>query len=243
MTLQIRMLLMVTCLLFVAVFATAAALTWSARQSLLGMKEFDGVLIAELLARSAKFADENAQEAEDAIGDQMVVEATLAAHLVAAAEAGGASPEAINARLRDISQRTALSEFWITDEHGHAYLRSNPDVDFTFSPDAAAQPQAHVFWSLLTGEQSAVVQESRKREIDDQVFKYAGVAGVDKPRIVQVGYPARFLKHLREEVGLPDLVDMLHNSDPAWVAPSPPRVGHEASRRLTRPPMARVRSV
>ena len=31
---------------------------------------------------------------------------------------------------------------------------------------------------------------ARKREIDNRVFKYVGVAGVDKPRIVQVGVSA-----------------------------------------------------
>ena len=208
-TLQARTLLMVTGLLAVAVVVTATALTFNARQVLLSQKQFDGQLIAELLARSVKFADETANDVDDAIGQQMIVEAALAAHLVAAAEAGGASPEAINARLRDITRRTVLSEFWITDEEGHAYLRSNPDIDFTFSPDPRIQPQAHAFWGLLTGERPAVVQEIRKREVDDQIFKYAGVTGVDKPRIVQVGFAAPFLERLRREVGLSDLVDEL----------------------------------
>ncbi len=38
-----------------------------------------------------------------------------------------------------------------------------------------------------------MIQEARKREIDDRVFKYVGVAGVDKPRIVQVGVSADHL--------------------------------------------------
>src|SRR5262245_51752823 len=35
---------------------------------------------------------------------------------------------------------------------------------------------------------NVVVQESRKGEIDDLVYKYVGVSGVDSPRIVDVGY-------------------------------------------------------
>ena len=42
----------------------------------------------------------------------------------------------------------------------------------------------------LDGGKKVVIQDARKREIDNKVFKYVGVAGVDKPRIVQVGVAA-----------------------------------------------------
>jgi hypothetical protein len=35
-----------------------------------------------------------------------------------------------------------------------------------------------------------VIQSARKREIDNKIFKFVGVAGVDKPCIVQVGVSA-----------------------------------------------------
>jgi len=38
-----------------------------------------------------------------------------------------------------------------------------------------------------------VVQPAQKREIDNRVFKYVDVAGIDKPRIVQVGVSAEHL--------------------------------------------------
>jgi serine phosphatase RsbU (regulator of sigma subunit) len=82
-------------------------------------------------------------------------------------------------------------------------------IDFTFSPDPKQQPQAHVFWPLLTGKVRTVVQEARRREVDTEVFKYAGVAGVDRPRIVQVGYHAGLLQQLRRRMGLTRLVDQL----------------------------------
>jgi hypothetical protein len=125
----------------------------------------------------------------DAIARHMVGEALLAANLTATAEKAGMPPAQINAVLKDIAQRSGINEFWITDSSGHAYL-TNTGKDFTFSPDPAKQPQASVFWPLLEGKQRVVIQEARKREIDDQVFKYVGVAGVDKPRIVQVGVSA-----------------------------------------------------
>lgn len=95
----------------------------------------------------------------------------------------------INAALKDITAKSAIEEFWITDSTGHAYL-TNAEVDFTFSRDPAKQPQASAFWPLIDGSKKIVIQDARKREIDDKVFKYVGVAGIDKPRIVQVGVSA-----------------------------------------------------
>src|SRR4029078_5576963 len=133
-----------------------------------------------------------AADCEDATAQHMVGEALLAAHLVAATEKAGMRPSEINAILASIAAKSAIQEFWITDSSGHAYL-TNTGVDFTFSPDPAKQPQASAFWPLLGGRQKIVVQAPRKREINDKVFKYVGVAGVDKPRIVQVGVSAKNL--------------------------------------------------
>jgi sensor histidine kinase regulating citrate/malate metabolism len=67
---------------------------------------------------------------EDAIGDQMIVQARIVAHLVAIAEEGrdaGLSPAEINRHLVEIarfakSQRGYDYEFWITDPKGKVYL-------------------------------------------------------------------------------------------------------------------------
>ncbi|HEV8071482.1 MAG TPA: response regulator [Planctomycetaceae bacterium] len=134
---------------------------------------------------------------EDAIGDQMVMQARIAAHLVAIAEQKrnqGMTPEEINQHLREIvnfakEQRNFDYEFWITDSAGHAYLRTQPN-DFTFQAD---QPQAGEFLPLLAGRpdhRETYVQEARQREIDPAVYKYVGVSGADKSRIVQIGYRA-----------------------------------------------------
>jgi hypothetical protein len=122
----------------------------------------------------------------------MTGQAMLAAQFVAIAEKAGMTPAQVNAVLKSVAENSAIEEFWITDSAGHAYL-TNTGVDFTFSPDPARQPQGSAFWVLLDGRQKVVVQEARKREIDDRVFKYVGVAGVDKPRIVQVGVSAKNL--------------------------------------------------
>jgi sigma-B regulation protein RsbU (phosphoserine phosphatase) len=200
---------MVTLLLVLAVFATAGVVGWNSRAALLAESEAQGLVVARLLARSAAFGAQVTSDVETAIGEQMIVEATMAAHLVALGEAAGVGATEINRRLKQIADDTVLDEIWITDESGHAYLRNITEVDFTFSPDRERQPQAHAFWPLLTGKNKAVVQDARQREIDTQVFKYAGVAGVDKPRIVQVGFHATMLRQLQQQMGLTRLVNQL----------------------------------
>ena len=130
-----------------------------------------------------------AAECETAIAGHMVGQALLAAHFVALAEKAGMAPSEINAILKDVAEKSAKQEFWITDSKGHAYL-TNTGVDFTFSPDSSKQPQASAFWSLIKNSKGIVIQGARKREIDNKIFKYVGVGGVDKPRIVQVGVGA-----------------------------------------------------
>jgi len=201
--------LIVTSLLAAAVLATAGVLGWNSRRALLADTEAEGLVIVRLLARSAAFGARVMTDVEAAIGEQMVIEATMAAHLVALGEAAKVSPQEINRRLKQIADDTGLDEIWITDDKGHAYLRNISEIDFTFSPDPKKQPQAHVFWPLLTGKTQSVVQEARQREVDTQVFKYVGVTGVDKPRIVQVGYNAAFLQQLRQRMGLTRLVNQL----------------------------------
>ena len=210
MKLQTKIFLSIIGLLLITVIATAFVTTRGATQAMLAQMEEDGITIAQLLARSGNFAVRVPEQVEDVIGEQMVVEARIAAHLVAVAEGqAGMSPEEINAILQDITDHTVLDEFWITDETAHAYLRNELDIDFTFSPDPAEQPQAHVFYPLLSQEDGIVIQEARQREVDPKVFKYVGVSGIDKPRIVQVGYLATFLEELSQDMNVQRLLDEL----------------------------------
>src|SRR5262245_57953920 len=193
MSLKQRLALMVVSLLVVSLCLTWAALTWIAHRSLLEQLQRDGVLLARQIARVIEYTERVPDDVEEAIGQQMIVEARLTAHVVAVAERAGLKPAEITAILRDITEHTVLNEIWVSDEKGHAYLRNKTDIDFTFHPDPRVQPQASAFWQLLTREKEVVVQAAQKREVDDKWFKYAGVAGLDKPRIVEVGYQADYL--------------------------------------------------
>ena len=85
-----------------------------------------------------------AADCEEVFAKYMVGQAMLAANYVAAAEKAGLKPAEINTALKNISAKSAIEEFWIIDSKGHAYL-TNTGIDFTFSPDAAKQPQASAF--------------------------------------------------------------------------------------------------
>ena len=207
MTLQARLSLLVTLLLLFAVAATAIPLTLNSRASTLDQTRQEAERLAGVVARSAAYSDRAWRDVEDAIGKQMVVQAAITAEWIAAAERAGTPPEEINDRLRSVTRRTTLDEFWVTDPSGHAYLHSVPGIDFTFSPDPREQRQASAFWPLLGGDRKVVIQRAQRREVDDRVFKYVGVSGVDEPRIVQVGYEATYLADLRRQVGLVRLVD------------------------------------
>lgn len=202
MSLRNRALFFITLLLTGAVLVTTAFLATNARQSMLDEQRADGEVFARMLARAAYIVASMPTEMENAIADQMVTEATIAAHFVSAAEQAGWSPNEINTHLKEIVSSTVLSEFWITDEKGHAYLRTADDIDFTFSPDPVENPQSYIFYELLTGPRKTVIQPAARRDYDGKIFKYVGVAGVDKPRIVQVGYEANALNIVRQRVSM-----------------------------------------
>ena len=143
---------------------------------------------------------------EELLGDQMIAQAALAAHLVDVAEnRAHMSPEEINERLRDIADSTVLDEFWITDEKGHAYLRNVEEIDFTFPSVPTERNQAWEFWRLLDQEGGQFVQKAMAREYDLKVFKYAGVSGIDKKRIVQVGFNTDSLSKFKAGMTMEDL--------------------------------------
>jgi len=209
MRLQKKFLLSIISLLVIAATAISIFTIRGTTQSMLAQTEYDGKAISRVLAQSGSFAGRVPGQVENALGEQMVVEARITANMVAIAEGrAGMSAEEINAILTDITDSTVLDEFWITDEKGRAYL-TNTDVDFTFDPNPTEQPQAYVFYQLLGQKNGEVKQEATQREIDNRFFKYVGVSGVDNSRIVQVGYEANFLDELSKDVNIQKLVDEL----------------------------------
>ncbi len=127
----------------------------------------------------------------------MIAQAALTAHLVDIAEnRANMSPEEIRARPETIAEHTVIDEFRITDEKGRAYLHYGGQADFTFPSVQTWRDQAHEFWALLGMERGKIVQRAMPLRLDGKDFKYAAVSGIDRPRIVQVGYRAGSLTEL-----------------------------------------------
>ncbi len=129
----------------------------------------------------------SARAMDDAVSKHMVAEATLTAHFIAAALKAGMSKAEINAVLTKVANNSAISEFWVSDEKGRVEFTNIPGMSFKFPTDVNAKTQAAPFAALLSGAKKVVVQGFQARVLDGKSFKYVGVAGVDKARIVQVG--------------------------------------------------------
>ena len=130
---------------------------------------------------------EKARSMDDAVSKHMIAEATLTAHFIAAALKAGMSKTEINAVLAKVAKASVISEFWISDAKGRIEFTNIPGANFKFPTDVNAKSQAAPFAALLSGAKKVVVQGVQPRELDAAPFRYVGVAGVDGPRIVQVG--------------------------------------------------------
>ena len=196
--LAVRGFLALAALLTVTIAATSSTMLYNSAVALRDEAEAAAIHLTELL--SASFADMGeislanvARTLDATLDDQMTAQARIAAHMVAAAEAAGQDPPRIIETLDAIVASTVLDEFWITDSVGFSYLTNVRDpegelVPFRFDPDPTVQPQASKFYVLLGSDVDDVItQPAQVREIDQEVYKYVAVGGVDQDRIVQIG--------------------------------------------------------
>lgn len=153
------------------------------------MRAFYALAIAAItmfLATGCAPADQTSATNENDTA-HMVAQAKLTAHYVAVALEAGRSTDEINATLKQIADTSIITEFWVSDETGRVVFTTAPGLDFSFSTDPNAGTQAAPFADLLLGSKQVVTQGMQPREADGKLFQYVGAAGVDQPRIVQVG--------------------------------------------------------
>ena len=145
-----------------------------------------GCLGCGMLLGGVAVADEK-MSADDMISQHMVAQALLTAYFIDAARKAGMDTAGINAVLAEIAEHSVISEF---DESGEIAFSNIQGADFAFSTDPEAGTQTAPFAVLLGGMERVVAQQARPRELDAAIFKYVAVAGIDQPRIVQVGISA-----------------------------------------------------
>ena len=208
MSLRNRLLAVVVSLLAAAVLTVGVGLSFYSRDTVLHQAENDGQLLANVLSRSIVVSQNVESAAEDIIAKDLVTSAQIVAQFVAVAERYRMTPAAMTEHLRAMTGSSNLAEIWVTDSLGKAYLHTVPGVDFEFSADPKRQPQASQFWPLLDPQgPKAIIQDLMPREVDGRIFKYVGVAGVDRPRIVQVGMDGGTLQKLREAIGVQEVLE------------------------------------
>lgn len=208
-SLRARTFAFISVILAIAIGSTVVAMGLNARNTLLEQVERDVNVLAQVLARSISVSQQLPDQMEELMGQGMQATATVLSHYVVAAEKAGESRSSIRSVLQKIIDSTLIGEIWITDSKGHAYLNAPLNVDFTFSPDVNLHPQASAFWGLLSGQVPMVNQPMQPRELDQKLFKYVGVGGADKPRIVQVGTEGAPIQSMREFSGVKRLVGLL----------------------------------
>jgi hypothetical protein len=214
MSLRSRIAVVAALLVLAAVAVNTVLQTLAARRAILDQARSGGDGIAGLLARAVAFAEDVPTAVEDEIGRHMLAEARLLAAYAAAAERAGISGAAMVDQLRSITDETIIDQLLVTGTDGVGSIDTErPAHPFTFLADPIKQPEAHVFHRLLSGELPALVQKALPRDQDGRVFKYAGVGGIDKPRIVEVGIEATFRERLDRQFGVRRLVDELVGGD------------------------------
>ena len=218
MTFQGRLILLITGLVTAVAAAITAMLVWSTHATMQARVETDGRLAASMLARSIGTARDIPRDVEALLGERLLSEATLTAHLVAVMEASKAPVKPINDRLKAIAESGGPDEMWVTDNRGRAYLHNLTGPDIIFGTDSKAQPRQAPYYGLLNRAPEKVVTDAATE--GGKLMKFAGVAGVDKPRIVQVGADVRKLGDIAKRVGVDGLIEALmatREVDAAWL--------------------------
>ncbi len=218
MTFQQRLILLVSGLVILAVAVVTAALAWTTQGALSARIETDARLAAGLLARAATLGRDIPRDVDAMLGERLLSEAVLTAHVVALAEAAKQPPKPIVDRLKQIAEQGGPDEMWITDNKGRAYLHNLPGADPLFGQDSKNAPRHAAYTGLLNRSPATLVSEAAVE--GGKLMKFAGVAGVDKPRIVQVGADVRRLADIAKRAGADGLIDALLGTravEAAWL--------------------------
>lgn len=106
-----------------------------------------------------------------------------------------------NQFLKEISEKTGISEFYITNSDGVTIYSNNPmGIGFKFTDDKSTQ--AYEFYEILTDSNKKVCQEMKIRDIDGKYFKFAAVSKKSSKGIIQAGLDLEDLHRFRGQYAM-----------------------------------------
>ncbi len=207
-----RILLLVAGVLALSLSATVVAVVYTSSFTLQAKDDRELQVLSRMLARVMEVRRTLPQMAEDLVSDEMHSTALLLAELVALSERTGRPPAELRQTLQKLIRVDVADEFLVTDSQGRLYVGAPGNGPYQFSSNPSTHPQSSAFWGLLSGQTEVVKQATGPRDVDGKIFKYVGVAGVDKPRIVQLGYRGDYIQELRAAVGVESMASFLVQS-------------------------------
>lgn len=162
------------------------------RQSLrLGLEE---------LAVRVRGTSENLQEIIDFTKTAALAKTRAFAHMVAQ------DPELIKrpGALDELAETLDVDELHVSDERG-ILIASRPTSSLGY--DMNSRDQSRAFMPALTNKTFAFVQEPMFKGVEtNRIFQYAGVARIDRPGIVQVGFSNRRVEAARRLADVREIV-------------------------------------
>lgn len=106
-----------------------------------------------------------------------------------------------NQFLKEISEKTGISEFYIANSDGETVYSNNPmGIGFKFTDDKTTQ--AYEFYEILTDSSKKVCQEMKVRDIDGKYFKFAAVSKKGSKGIIQAGLDLEDLHGFRGQYAM-----------------------------------------
>lgn len=122
------------------------------------------------------------QEFDDLLDTHMAIEAKLTSLMIERI------PDTSCEELVSLTDHCGISEIWITDQNGVVeFTNVDGGIGFAFSNEGQTAP----FMAILNNPDAVVTQPPSYRDIDGQVYKYAGVGRRGKGGICQIGNPSK----------------------------------------------------
>ena len=152
---------------------------------------------------------ENANITEDAINDYLIsVTKILSEHISMMDE------ENFNREINNLVDNLNISEIHITDSEGVIQWSTVPDfIGFDFDSSEQTKP----FLDGLDNKNFTLAQETQRRGTTNELFKYVGVARIEKKGIVQIGVQPENLQKIFDKIDVASLADSMQYGNDGYV--------------------------